>query len=77
MMQIMKPAKDPSRAMILSNDGTKIATIMIEIGRPIRMVRLRIPRVRPDMPVIASDAGRARASSPQKISNVLIIGRVL
>lgn len=77
MIHIMKPAREPSRAMILSNEGTKIATIMIETGRPIRITSLRMPRVRPDMPVIASAAGKARASSPQKISRVLTMGRVL
>jgi len=77
IMQIVKPASEPSRAIILSNDGTKIATMMIEIGRPIRITILRIPRVSPDMPVMASDAGSARASRPLKISRVLIMGRVL
>lgn len=77
MMQIVKPAKDPRSDMILSNDGTKTETMMIEMGSAIRIVSLAMPRVRPDMPVRDSEAGRARASSPQTISSVLTIGRVL
>jgi len=63
--------------MILSNEGTKTETTIIDMGSAIRIVNLAMPRVSPDMPVSDSDAGRARASRPQTISSVLTIGRVL
>jgi hypothetical protein len=76
-MQIVKPASEPSNDMILSKDGMKMATMTINSGRTIRIVSLRMPRVSPDMPVNASVVGSERLSSPQNISTVLTIGRVL
>lgn len=77
MMQIVKHAKDPSSVITRSNEGTNMAIITKTMGIRIRMATLRIPRVKPDIPVKLEELEIARRSSPQKISIVLMIGREL
>lgn len=47
------------------------------MGVAMRIVSFRMPRVRLVMPVRAEASGRARASRPEKISRVDIMGREL
>lgn len=76
-MQIVKHRADPIRAIMRSNDGTTIAITRITIMVTIRIVHFSRPRDQPDRPMRPGEGETARASSPQKISIVLTMGRVL
>ena len=74
---MIKQNADPIRAMIRSNDGTKIAMTVMMITVVSRMPNLKTPRVTLDMPTSPGEPDTARLSRPQAISTVLIIGRAL
>ena len=76
-MQIVKHRAEPIKAIMRSNDGTRIAITRITIMVTIRMVHFSKPRDQPDRPMRRGEGETARASSPQKISIVLTMGRAL
>jgi len=62
---------------MLSNDGKRIAIITKLIFVIIRIAALTIDLVRLDISTALSEVARDRASTPSKISAVLMIGRAL
>ena len=60
MMQIEKHATLPSRVMIRSKEGKRMAMMTNERMIRIRSVNLSIPRVRPDMPFKDDEAASDR-----------------
>lgn len=74
---MVKHKAEPNRAMIRSKEGKRIAMTTKMIMVRARMVNLRKPRVRPDIPTNAELVDTVRTSTPVKISIVLTIGRAL
>lgn len=74
---MVKHSAEPIKAMMRSKDGTRIAMMRITTMMAIRMVHFSRPRDQPDRPMRPGEGETARASSPQKISIVLTMGRAL
>jgi len=77
MMQMLKHATEPSRLMMRSKSGTRMAQMTKTIIINMRTVAFKIPLVIPDMPFSEVVDATALASRPMRISMVLTMGRAL
>ena len=77
IMQIVKQANEPSRDMIRSNEGIRMARIINTTVTTMRIAHFQIPRLNPERPSKLEAGPSERPSSPQNTSAVLTIGRAL
>ena len=77
MTQIVKHNAEPIKAIMRSKSGNIIAMIRITSAVTIRIPNRNEPRENPESPTRLGELAIARASRPQAISRVLMMGRAL
>ena len=74
MIQIVKQATAPSRDMMRSNSGRRMAIPTNSNVKPTRAQIMAIPRQKPEMPLRDSALAIAVVSRPKAISTVSVTG---